>query len=106
MSTFMPSKPSKPAESIALSKCLVFPTNALFFHFFKWSKMLMLKLLVEGTVMLISDMTPGHLGVTFGNEHTSTRTDGKRPQAVCRATNSAVDDSIAGFLGVTGIKVQ
>ena len=42
--TFMLSKPSERANSILLSKCPVFPTNALISNFFMWSKMLMLKL--------------------------------------------------------------
>ena len=35
----------------------MFPTNALFFNFFNWSKVMMLKLPVEETKMSISDMT-------------------------------------------------
>ena len=39
----MRTKPSEPAKSISSLKCLAFPTNALFFVIFMWSKMLMLK---------------------------------------------------------------
>ena len=41
----------------------------------------MLKLLVEETVMSNSDMTPGHIVVTFGNEDTGTGTDGDKPSS-------------------------
>ena len=46
------SKTSKHSElSISLSKCAVFRTNALFFNFFVWSKVMVLKLPVEETKM-------------------------------------------------------
>ena len=59
----------------------MFPTDALFFNFF----LLKLKLPIEETNMSISDMNldnfkallQGAEGVTFGNEHTSTRTNGE-----------------------------
>ena len=46
----MPSKPSEPAKSTSLPKCPVFPTNALFFNYFLWSKVM---ILVEETKMSI-----------------------------------------------------
>ena len=76
---------SKPFESA--SKCPVFPTNALFFNFF------MLKLEVtrqrnKDVDLRHDDLNDYHMGtfharlqgaegVTFGNEHTSTTTNGE-----------------------------
>ena len=36
---------------MSLSKCPVFPTNVLFFNFFLWSTVMVLKLPVEETKM-------------------------------------------------------
>ena len=41
--------PSMPAESISLSKCPVFPTNALFINFFMWSKVMSASFLKTAT---------------------------------------------------------
>ena len=57
MSTLMSSQPSEKAKSISLSNCPVFPTHALFFKFFMWSKEMMLELPVEETNKSITDMT-------------------------------------------------
>ena len=42
MSTFTHSKLCEPAQPISLSKCAVFPTNALFFDYVLWSKVMIL----------------------------------------------------------------
>ena len=55
--TFKPPKLYEPANSISLSKCPVFPTNALFVNFLMWPTVQMLKLPVEETKMPTSDMT-------------------------------------------------
>ena len=86
--TFMPSKPSEPENSILLSKCLVFPTNALSSNFLKWSKMLMLKLPVEEIKMSISDMTPRRLQgverVTFCKKTCECQNHGERKRNLRR----------------------
>ena len=70
-SIFMPSKPSEPTKLISLSKCPVFPTNALFFNLFKRSKAMMLKLPVEEQRKRHLDTFKARLqgaeGVRFGN---------------------------------------
>ena len=79
LSTSMPSEALSASQVYHVVKCPVFATDTLFFKIFLWSKVLILELPVEETVMyFISVMTPGHLEVTFGNEHTSNRTNGKR----------------------------
>merc|ERR1711900_150020 len=57
LSTFMPSKPSRPAMSISLSKWPMLPTMALFFIFFMCSSVMILKLPVAEVKMSTSPTT-------------------------------------------------
>ena len=60
----MPFKHTEPAKTISPSKCLVFPTIALFLS--KWSRVMMMMMKSPGgeEKVSISDMTPGHLECT------------------------------------------
>ena len=79
-------------KSISLSKCPVFPANALSFNLFMWSKVMLLKLPAEENKMSIPDMTVsianlctsagrrrGHIRVTKYQKH------GERKHNPCRS---------------------
>merc|ERR1740139_141859 len=86
-STLIPEKPSRPAMSISLSKCPMFPTMALFFIFFMCASVMILKFPVveQKNVNLADDLL--HRGnlkafhaclqstnwVALRNDHPSTR---------------------------------
>ena len=87
MSTFTPSKPCEPAQSISLSKCPVFPTNRIY----TWTKVMMLQWRQRRwTQHRNSSVVALHVRCpkTYEHSHCS------RPVLRCREAESAVSQDL------------